>query len=303
MKLIHYWVFPVVSGLMWLATLLGLLLHWIVDEHRKRYPSMEDGQTIAYISDVGAQELKPLFVAGCIITTLFLDLSFGSDRWLRHRGRLVPNTSTFEKVLSGLTIAFAVVGTVGLTCLSGFDTYHYPMLHDIFLLLFIAGYLLSAIFICWEYQRLGKKNRHHRILKASFWIKLIFVIVELLLAIAFAVCNFRDMWNAAAVLEWTIAFIFSFYIWSFFIDLYPAASKSYGARHPAHPGMNTAPMAEDEEGRYYGSHHPHNHHNNNNVLAPPRATHDSDRTLTNGQHPHHHGANPLHRPKNGHTDF
>lgn len=140
---------------MWLATLLGLLLHWIVDTHRVKYASMQGDQTIAYISDVGASELKPLFVAGCIITTIFLDLSFGSDRFLRHKGRLVPNTSKGEKVLSGLTIFFAVVGTVGLTCLSGFDTLHYPRLHDVFLLLFIVGYLLSAIFICWEYQRLG----------------------------------------------------------------------------------------------------------------------------------------------------
>lgn len=116
---------------------------------------MQDNQTIAYISDVGAAELKPLFVAGCIITTIFLDLSFGSDRWLRHKGRLVPNTSRGEKILSGLTILFAIIGTVGLTCLSGFDTAHYPIMHDIFLLLFIGGYLISAIFICWEYQRLG----------------------------------------------------------------------------------------------------------------------------------------------------
>lgn len=144
---------------MWLATLLGLLLHWIVDTHRVVYASMSGDQTIAYISDVGASNLKPLFVVGCIITTVFLDLSFGSDRLLRHQGRLVPNTSTGEKVLSGLTIFFALVGTIGLGCLSGFDTLRYPRLHDIFLLLFIVGYLLSAIFICWEYQRLGKSEQ------------------------------------------------------------------------------------------------------------------------------------------------
>jgi hypothetical protein len=147
--------FPVLSGLMWLGTLLGLLLHWILDTKRTHYSSMGDTQYIAYISDVGASDMKPLFIVGCCITTIFLDLSFATDRWLRHKGRLVPNTSVGEKVLSGLTIVFAIVGTVGLTFLSGFDTAHYPRLHDIFLLLFIAGYLLSAIFICWEYQRLG----------------------------------------------------------------------------------------------------------------------------------------------------
>ncbi|KAL1880230.1 hypothetical protein VTK73DRAFT_6058 [Phialemonium thermophilum] len=222
MMLISYWVFPIVGSLVWLGMLLGLLIHWCVDTHYKHYSSMSAGQSIAYISDVGASELKPLFIAGCTVTTICLDLSFLSDRWLRHRGRLLPNTSTFEKVLSILTIIFAFVGTCGLILLSIFDTVHYPRLHDVFLLLFIAGYVLSAIFICWQYQRLGSRYRDHPVLHISFIIKLIFIVVEILLAIAFIACNWTNHTNAAAVLEWLVAFIFSFYILSFFVDLLPA---------------------------------------------------------------------------------
>lgn len=120
---------------------------------------MQGDQTIAYISDIGASKLKPLFVVGCVLTTIFLDLAFISDRLLRHKGLLVPNTSVGEKVLSALCIFFAIVGTIGLTFLSGFDTARYPRAHDIFLLFFIAGYLFSAIFICWEFQRLGKSKQ------------------------------------------------------------------------------------------------------------------------------------------------
>lgn len=134
--------------------LLGLLIHWNVDG-RPHYASMERSQHIAYISDVGAQSLKPLFIAGSCVTTVFLDLSFLSERWLRHNGRLVANTTVTEKVLSGLSMVFALIGTVGLICLSIFDTLRHPTLHDLFLLLFIAGYVISAVFICWEYQRLG----------------------------------------------------------------------------------------------------------------------------------------------------
>jgi hypothetical protein len=148
-------VFPIIAGVVWLATLLGLLLYWTVETRGMRYVSMSPSQHIAYISDVGADHLKPLFVTGCVITTILLDISFGADRWLRHKGRLVPNASTTEKVLSGLTIFFAVIGTVGLILLSVFDTARTPRLHNVFLLFFIAGYVLSAIFICWEYQRLG----------------------------------------------------------------------------------------------------------------------------------------------------
>ena len=151
---------PVVSGLVWLGMLLGMLIWWTVDQHRAKLPSMGSGQKVAYISDVGAFQLQPLFIAGCAVTTVFLDLSFAAERWLRHKGRLVPNMSRGEKVLAGLSILFALVGTAGLILLSIFDTYDYPTLHDLFLLFFMGGYLVSAVFTCWEYQRLGKSKNH-----------------------------------------------------------------------------------------------------------------------------------------------
>jgi hypothetical protein len=49
-----------------------------------------------------------------------------------------------------------------------------------------------------------------------------FIILEVFLVIAFGSCTFKGAYNAAAVLEWTIAFIFTFYVGSFFIDLVPA---------------------------------------------------------------------------------
>jgi len=217
----------------WLATLLGLLIFWVVDEKRAHYASMGETQYIAYISDVGASRLKPLFVAGCVVTTVLLDASFAADRWLRHRGRLVPNATTTEKVLSGLTIFFALVGTAGLILLSVFDTLRHPKLHDIFLLFFIVGYVFSAIFICWEYQRLGTRYREHRVLRISFWIKLLFVVVEILLAIGFVACTFTQNYNPGAVLEWIIAFIFCFYVFSFYVDLYPAVHTKGGSRAAA----------------------------------------------------------------------
>jgi len=226
---VSYWVFPLISGLCWLGMLLGLLIHWNVDG-KPHYASMADNQTIAYISDVGAQNLKPLFIAGCVVTTIFLDASFLSERWLRHRGRLARNTSLTEKVLSGLSLGFAFIGTLGLILLSIFDTLRHPTLHDCFLLLFIAGYIISAIFICWEYQRLGIHFRQHRILRISFWIKLTFILLEVVLAIAFGACNFKHKYNAAGVLEWAIAFLFTFYVISFFIDLVPAVHTKYSGR-------------------------------------------------------------------------
>lgn len=56
------------------------------------------------------------------------------------------------------------------------------------------------------------------------------------LAIAFGVCNFKKASNAAAVLEWAVAFIFTFYILSFYVDLFPAVRTRHagGAGFKSH---------------------------------------------------------------------
>ncbi|EER24744.1 hypothetical protein CPC735_000880 [Coccidioides posadasii C735 delta SOWgp] len=222
MWLISYWVFPVIASGMWLATILTLLIVWSADGY-PIYSSMEPGQTIAYISDVAAHGLKPLFITGCAITGVFFDLGFVSERWLRHNGRLLRNKGRLDKGLSTLAIIFSICGAVGLILLSIFDTLRYRHQHNGFLVLFMGGYLLSAVFVCLEYLRLGIHYREHRILTISFWIKLIFIIVELALAIAFGVTGRgRGRKNQAAVIEWVIAFIFTFYVFSFVIDLAPA---------------------------------------------------------------------------------
>ncbi|KAL8673716.1 MAG: hypothetical protein Q9168_001877 [Polycauliona sp. 1 TL-2023] len=221
LKYIFVWVLPLVSALVWLGMLLAMFIVWEL-QGSPHYSSMEPGQKIAYISDIGAQQLQPLFIAGACVTTVCLDLSFAAERWLRHSGRLAKNISRFEKVLSALSIFFAILGTAGLILLSIFDTVHHPELHDGFLLLFIAGYVISAIFICAEYQRLGRRYRQLRILRTSFWLKLVFIIVEVLLAAVFIGTSFTSHKDIAAVFEWVIALIFTCYILTFLVDLLPA---------------------------------------------------------------------------------
>lgn len=135
--------------------LLGLLLHWVIDDRHQRYAYEKPGTKVVYISNVGAGKLKPLFIAGSCVVCVFLDLSMVAARWLRHSGRLVPNDTLGQKLLAGLTVFFGLVGTAGLILLSIFDTKNHHKLHYIFLLFFLAGYCLAAICTCWEYQRLG----------------------------------------------------------------------------------------------------------------------------------------------------
>ncbi|KAL5333758.1 Frag1/DRAM/Sfk1 family-domain-containing protein [Aspergillus crustosus] len=274
MWIISFWVFPVISACMWIAMLAAMLGTWCVQGY-PIYPSMEQGQTIAYISDVGAQGLKPLFITGSVITVVFLDLSFISERWLRHAGQLVPNKGLLDKSAAVLSIFFSIAGAAGLILLSIFDTVNHSRLHGGFLAMFLVAYLVSAIFICVEYLRIGIMYRaQHRVLLASFVIKAFFVVVEIALAIAFGVCGWHQPHNrnAAAVLEWVIALVFTFYVLSFVVDLLPSVrtrrhvpqgEKVLGSSHSDQQDVvyeeplthdSRGPNANGDAGYYRGTH-------------------------------------------------
>ncbi|KAL9614148.1 MAG: hypothetical protein Q9167_001358 [Letrouitia subvulpina] len=85
--------------------------------------------------------------------------------------------------------------------------------------------MLSAIFICAEYQRLGVHFRQHRVLRASFWMKLFFILAEFAFAVIFVSTSFTQHQNEAAVFEWIIALVFTFYVLTFFVDLLPASRR------------------------------------------------------------------------------
>jgi len=70
------------------GTLLSMLITWLATGQPK-YPSQEAGN-IAYISDVGASYLKPLFVVGSCITAVCFLLSLIVVQWLKvHSKRYV----------------------------------------------------------------------------------------------------------------------------------------------------------------------------------------------------------------------
>ncbi|EGD96759.1 hypothetical protein TESG_04190 [Trichophyton tonsurans CBS 112818] len=223
---ISYWLLPLVAACVWLATLIVLLVRWKIDGSPV-YASMEPGQSVAYISDIAAQGLKPLFVAGCAVSSVFFVLAFISERWLRHTYRLVPNRGIYDKILSLLATLFSMVGAAGLILLAHFDTLEHSRLHGGFLIMFIGGYLLSALFICLEYLRLGVEYKEHKIIFMSFLVKVFFILIELALAIAYKVLGKRRRTrDTAAVLEWVVAFIFALYVLSFVVDLFPAVKSN-----------------------------------------------------------------------------
>lgn len=117
-----------------------------------------------------------MFIAMSAVTVVTFDLAFIFERYLRHAGHLAKNTSVWQKIYSMISTIAAIVGAVGLILLTIYNNEDHSRMHNICLAVFIIGYIVSAIFICWEYQRLGIHYREHSILRISFWVKLAFII-------------------------------------------------------------------------------------------------------------------------------
>jgi len=114
--------------------------------------------------------------------------------------------------------------------------------------------------------------REHRVLRISFWLKLTFILVEVALAIAFGVLSRTKHRNQAAIIEWTIAFVFTLYVISFFMDLQPAVKTKHG-NHFGSGGQETEMQVErgDESAR----------REEMSRSGHGRNTYESDRTLGN----------------------
>lgn len=113
------------------------MLGWWLAIGSPHYPEMEASQHIAYISDIGATKLQPLFIAGSAVTVVVFDIAFISERWLRHKGRLAHNTRKSEKILSICAVIASIIGAAGLILLTCFNTRDYHSVHDSMLVVFM----------------------------------------------------------------------------------------------------------------------------------------------------------------------
>ena len=170
-----------------------MMIVWLV-QGQPKYPSMEPGARIAYISDVGkhhsearcnqfpgsnglvgAYRLKPLFVTGCSVTAAFLFLSLLSVR-VNHK-----LTTKLERWFDILSILAVGMGSAGLILLSIFDTRRHPSLHRLFLFLFMLGLILSAVFTTIEFRRIGKTFAEQKVIRWSYLWKRYLLALEFLL--------------------------------------------------------------------------------------------------------------------------
>ncbi|KAF9048465.1 Frag1/DRAM/Sfk1 [Panaeolus papilionaceus] len=222
----YVWI-PAFGAFVWFGMLWAMLIVWLATG-RPKYVSQEG--SIAYISDVGASYLKPLFIAGCSVTGASFFLSLLIERYLRHSGRLMPHIRRRERHLANLAVLGSAIGGLGLILLSVFDTKRFPSVHRSMLVVFIVGVTLSAIFTIAEYRYISKDFEGLRELRAAYIAKGIITTILVTLAIAFGVTLSRAK-DVGAVIEWVIAFGFTFFLLTFVADLRQSKNRAKGELH------------------------------------------------------------------------
>ncbi|KAL8927220.1 MAG: hypothetical protein Q9208_002396 [Pyrenodesmia sp. 3 TL-2023] len=138
-----YYLLPLVGGTAWFFTLAALWGYWL-GQGRPVYPSQLNPY-VAFISDIGAYRLKPLFIAGGTVTAI----AYAGTIFAAHHVRYDPDgygikDARWKKVLSIVALVAGVTASVGCISMTIFDTKHYTTLHRPMLLATFLGIALSA---------------------------------------------------------------------------------------------------------------------------------------------------------------
>ena len=213
-------ILPLTCGTIWLLTLLTLLIYWLADG-RPRYPG-QTNPSVAFISDIGAFRLQPLFITGGILSSLTLTLTIISVHLARRERRLSTQKAgdeqpRYEKWVSVLACGFEVAACPCRICITLFNNYDHPRLHHTFLFLALAGTALSCIctaFVLWAEMWKGPARGNERLRRSCVFSNSLLV-VEVLLGSIFTGLLWTGHFRSGGVVEWVMSFIFTFYFWAF----------------------------------------------------------------------------------------
>lgn len=215
-----------VSGILWS---LALLFHWIVDTNRSHYDSFQPGQTVAYVSDAGANQMKPLFIVGAIVTSVTFDIFLILRSQVAFR-----EYKRGQKILSTAAVIFSFAGTLGFCAISIFDVRSYRPVHEAFLSFFLVAYIIMAALLWAELfwgnviSILRAVIRTYAFYSTDCWIKqrsyalvrvhLTLILAEASIGFAFMFFQMKHMWDLAAYLEWGLTLLFFLYIMTFSLE-------------------------------------------------------------------------------------
>lgn len=203
-------------------------------------------QNPVYISDIGATNLQPLFIACVGFQMIFFIGTLVMEYVLRKKKKLQPYVSTKQPTFAIISIIFAVIGQLGILFVSIFKTSKYKTVHLSMVCVFIIGEFLACVlnfmnsFIFGNFpQRLNPnhekvifgKSRWANMYMVSFICKSFWLGAALAFAILFGYYMRKKQKSLSAIFEWTIAFWYGMLLVFWAIDLFPSAVKHYEVLH------------------------------------------------------------------------
>ncbi|KAI5839909.1 Frag1/DRAM/Sfk1 family-domain-containing protein [Morchella snyderi] len=211
-------IFPLIGAAVWFSMLWSMMIIW-VSQRQPRYSHMNANQRMVYISDIGSNSMKPFFIVGCSVTAAMFSVSLFSIRRNYASGGKLEMLYDIMSTLSGLA------GSVGLILLSIFDLARHRTLHIIFLILFVMGIILSASSTMHEYCHVGRSYEDFEILRAISFVKIVLIGIEIILWVIDHTCMSDKGRYPSKKLSYEIAcaYVFTFYMLSYFFDLKPMA--------------------------------------------------------------------------------
>lgn len=246
-KIIHYYFIPLIALVVWWGMLIALLSCWSLQGH-PIYAFMGGvKQNPVYISDVGATNLKPLFISCAGFQAIFFVGTLVMEYFLRTKKKLQPYVSKKQPKLAIASIVCAIIGQLGILFVSIFDTVHYHPVHLSMVAVFIGGSFFACFFnflnsfIFGNYpHRLSPthekvifgRHRWANIYMVSFWLKTFWLLVAAALALCFGAFMKLGKESTSAIFEWCISFWYGVLLIMWAMDLFPSAVKHYRARHP-----------------------------------------------------------------------
>lgn len=80
------------------------------------------GQTVPYLSDIGANEMKPLFIAGFTMSAIFFSLGLTIDRWAVALSLPRSAITRWQRVRSISMVVTVWLGSAFLVMMTALDS-------------------------------------------------------------------------------------------------------------------------------------------------------------------------------------
>ncbi|PVH94232.1 hypothetical protein DM02DRAFT_475062, partial [Periconia macrospinosa] len=212
------YLFPVLAGTIWFLTLASMLSTWIV-RGRPRYKELTIREHNSFISDIGAFQLKPVFLIGGILTAFFFTSTMVVVHLSRYDERMYSmqmQDMAWKRWVSAVAMSSGIVAGLGLILLTIFDTFRFHQEHAVLLLVCFVGLVSCMLLTVVVYfDQMWNHLSPSRRLRAYCLISTAIVAVDFVLGVAFYTLLQLSFWRTSGILEWVMAFTGAFYLWTF----------------------------------------------------------------------------------------